>query len=102
MGRTDQALQHIKRSVELDPSSPSTLAVQGDVLLASGQVQQALQSYSRAVESQRQQSGADAPELQFKLAVAQSRAGENAEALARRIESRIKLFAADRPYREIR
>lgn len=81
-GKTDQALQYISRSVESDPSNPSSLATQGDILLASGKIPRAVLAYEAAVQAQRKLSGAPSPDLQFKLASAQSRAGQNADALA--------------------
>lgn len=80
-GRIEQARQHVRRSLELDPANALTLAAQGDILLAAGNVPQALQSYTEAIRVQRQREGAESPELRFKLAAAQQRAGLNAEAL---------------------
>ena len=80
-GKTDEALRYLERSLELAPDNPLALMTRGDIMLATGRSQQALESFSEAVQAQRRGGRGEDPKLVMKLAVAQMRTGNHTDAL---------------------
>ena len=80
-GNTDEALRYLERSLELAPDNPLALMTRGDIMLATGRPQQALESFSEAVQAQRRGGRGEDPKLVMKLAVAQMRTGRHTDAL---------------------
>jgi tetratricopeptide (TPR) repeat protein len=80
-GKTDEAMRYLERSLELAPDNPLALMTRGDIMLATGHPQQAVESFSEAVQAQRRGGRGEDPKLLMKLAVAQTRAGRHTDAL---------------------